>query len=129
MRPSLQVSTCWLMFMPTGVGGVKKWIEKCMLILRFNNYLQRIFVVLKLNAESTNLITNGSNQYTEQEFAKMLDVKGYPTILFYNKQFQLVSRFSGYSEPGEFIRYLKYISGKHYIQYTFQEYLQKVHDD
>ena len=87
------------------------------------------FVVVKLNAESTNLITNGTNQYTEQELAKMLDVNGYPTILVYNKQFQLISRFSGYYEPREFIRYLNYISGKHYLQFTFQEYLQKVHDD
>jgi thioredoxin-related protein len=87
------------------------------------------FVIIKLNAESTNLITNGTNQYTEQELAKTLDVKGYPTILVYNKQFQLVSRFSGYYESSEFIRYLKYISGKHYTKHTFQEYLQKVQDD
>jgi thioredoxin-related protein len=87
------------------------------------------FVTVKLNAESTNLIKNGTNQFTEQELAKMLDVKGYPAILVYDKKFQLVSRLSGYHEPKEFIRYLKYISGKHYTQYTFQDYLQKVHDD
>ena len=87
------------------------------------------FVLIKLNAESTNLITNGMNQYTEQEWAKMLGVKGYPTIMVYDKQFQLISRFSGYREPEKFIRYLKYIRGKYYTQYSFQEYLYSVHDD
>lgn len=87
------------------------------------------FVTIKLDAESTNLITNGTNQYTEQEWAKMLGVEGYPTIMVFDKRFQLISRFSGYYEPKEFIRYLKYIHGKYYTQYTFQEYLQKVHDN
>jgi thioredoxin-related protein len=87
------------------------------------------FELVKLNAESANLITNGTNQYTDQEWAKMLRVEGYPTIMVYDKRFQLISRFSGYREPEKFIRYLKYISGKYYTQYTFQEYLTKVHDD
>ena len=83
------------------------------------------FELVKLNAESANLITNGTNQ----EWAKMLRVEGYPTIMVYDKRFQLISRFSGYREPEKFIRYLKYIRGKYYTQYTFQEYLTKVHDD
>jgi Thioredoxin-related protein len=87
------------------------------------------FVPVKLNAESANLITNGTKQYTEQEWAKMLRVDGYPTILVFDNRFQLISRFSGYREPDKFIRYLKYIRGKYYTQYTFQEYLQKVHSD
>ncbi len=87
------------------------------------------FIPVKLNAESTNLITNGTNQYTEQEWAKTLGVTSYPTILVYNKQFQLVSRFSGYKEPERFIRYLKYIRGKYYTQYTFQEFLKSVPDN
>jgi thioredoxin-related protein len=91
--------------------------------------LAESFIPVKLNAESTNLITNGTNQYTEQEWAKQLGVNSYPTILVYDKRFQLISRFSGYRDSEKFIRYLKYIQGKHYTQYTFQEYLQKVHDD
>ncbi len=87
------------------------------------------FVPIKLNAESTNLITNGTNKYTEQEWAKMLGVNGYPTIMVYDKRFQLISRFSGYREPKKFIRYLKYIREKYYTQYSFQEYLKSVHDD
>jgi thioredoxin-related protein len=96
---------------------------------RVQQLLAANFIPIKLNAESTNLITNGTNQYTEQEWAKMLGVTSYPTILVYNKQFQLVSRFSGYKEPERFIRYLKYICEKYYTQYSFQEYLKSVHDD
>ncbi len=87
------------------------------------------FVLIKLDAESSALVTNGANQYTEQKLAEMLDVDGYPTILVYNSNFQLVSRFSGYKGPEEFIKYLKYIRGRHYTEYSFQEYLKHVHDD
>jgi thioredoxin-related protein len=96
---------------------------------RVQQLLAESFVPIKLNAESINLITNGTNQYTEQEWAKMLGVNSYPTILVYDKRFQLISRLSGYRDADKFIRYLKYISGKYYTQYTFQEYLHSVHND
>jgi len=96
---------------------------------RVQQLLAESFIPIKLNAESEHVITNGTNQYTEQEWAKMLGVNAYPTIMVYDKRFQLISRFSGYREPEKFIRYLKYISGKYYTQYTFQEYLHSVHDD
>ena len=109
------------------------WCKKMDRVVYTHPQVQQLlaasFVTIKLDAESTNLITNGTNQYTEQELAKMLGVNSYPTTMVYDKRFQLISRFSGYYEPKEFIRYLKYIRGKHYTQYTFKEYLRKVHDD
>jgi thioredoxin-related protein len=87
------------------------------------------FIPVKLNAESSNLITNGLNQCTEQEMAKQMEVNSFPTILIYNSQFQLVSRLNGYKEPDIFIRYLKYIRGRHYTEYSFKEYLKRVRDD
>jgi thioredoxin-related protein len=110
-------------------GWCKKMDREVYAHPQIQRLLAASFVLIKLNAESTNLITNGSNQYTELELAKMLGVASYPTTLVYNRQFQLISRFSGYREPEKFIRYLKYIRRNHYTQYTFQEYLQKVHDD
>jgi thioredoxin-related protein len=110
-------------------GWCKKLDREVYTHPRVQQLLATNFVTIKLNAESANLITNGANQYTEQELAKILNVESYPTILVYNNQFQLVSRFSGYYEPREFIRYLKYISGKHYTEYTFKEYLQRVRDN
>jgi thioredoxin-related protein len=83
------------------------------------------FIPVKLNAESSSMVSNGGNQYTEQELSKMLNVESYPTTLVFNSKFQLVSRFSGYREPDIFIRYLKYIRGKHYLDYSFNEYLER----
>jgi hypothetical protein len=54
-------------------------------------------------------------QYTEQEWAKLLEVRGYPMTLVIDQKFQIVARLSGYVDPARFIRFLKFIRGKYGI--------------
>jgi|WetSurMetagenome_2_1015567.scaffolds.fasta_scaffold317477_2 thioredoxin-related protein len=63
--------------------------------LQTQQLLAVVFIPVKLNAESSNIVTNGVNQFTEQELARQLEANSYPTILIYNNQFQLVSRLNG----------------------------------
>jgi thioredoxin-related protein len=84
------------------------------------------FVPVKLNAESEDKVTNGSQQYTEQQWAKMLDVKSYPTILVFDSNFQLVARLRGYLDAESFIIFLHFVTEKYYTKYTFDEYYARV---
>jgi thioredoxin-related protein len=84
------------------------------------------FIPVKLNAESEDKLTNGAQQYTEQQWAKLLDVKGYPTILVFDSQFQLVARYAGYLDAYNFILLLNFVTGKYYTQYTFDEFRARV---
>lgn len=109
------------------------WCEPCKKMDRAvygNQSVQELlaesFIPVKLNAESSSLITNGEQQYTEQQWATMLEVKGYPATLVVDQDFQIVARLGGYVDPPKFIRFLKYVKGKYYRQYKFNEYLRKV---
>ncbi len=91
--------------------------------------LAESFIPVKLNAESSNLLTNGDKQYTEQEWAKLLEAKSYPTTVIVDQKFQIVARLRGYVDPLNFIRFLKFIRGRYYEQYSFNEFLQKVPEE
>jgi len=107
-------------------GWCKKMDREVYIHPQVQQLLATNFVTIKLNAESTNLITNGTNQYTEQECAKLLNVNSYPTILVFNSNFQLVAKLNGYRDANTFIRFLHYVSGKRYKRYTFDQYLTQV---
>jgi thioredoxin-related protein len=91
--------------------------------------LAESFIPVKLNAESSNLVTNGGKQYTEQEWAALLEVKSHPMTLVIDQKFQIVARLKGYVSPERFVRFLKFIKGKYYEQFNFYEFLERVPDD
>ena len=107
-------------------GWCKKMDRAVYTHARVQELLAARFVTVKLNAESETVITNGTNRYTEQECAKLLNVQSYPTILVFDSNFHLVVRLSGYRETDEFVRFLNYIDDKQYKRYSFDQYLEQV---
>jgi thioredoxin-related protein len=93
---------------------------------RVQELLAASFIPVKLNAESEDKVTNGTQQYTERQWALMLGVKSYPNILVFDLQFQLVARHVGYLDAENFILLLNFVTGKYYTQYTFDEFRARV---
>jgi thioredoxin-related protein len=93
---------------------------------RVQELLAARFVPIKLNAESETVVENGTDHYTERECAKLLKVNSYPTTLAFDSKFQLVARLNGYKDADTFIRFLQFVSGKHYERYSFDQYLKQV---
>jgi thioredoxin-related protein len=86
--------------------------------------LQKSFIPVRFNAESDALVTIGTNSYTQIEWAKKIGIEGYPTILVYDEQLQLVAR-GNYFDAAEFVQFLKFIQGRYYRLYSFEQYKQK----
>jgi thioredoxin-related protein len=69
------------------------------------------FIPIKLNGESNELVSFGSERITEAEVAKLFNVDSYPTTLVFDENLKLIYKESGYIEPKEFTRLLKRLSG------------------
>jgi thioredoxin-related protein len=110
----------------TWCGWCKRMDQSVYVHPRVQELLTAQFVPIKLNAESETVVANGADHYTERECAKLLEVNSYPTTLAFDSKFQLVARQNGYVDADTFIRFLQYVSGKHYKRYSFNQYLVQV---
>jgi thioredoxin-related protein len=86
--------------------------------------LKKYFIPIRFDAQSEDIITAGTEHYTQIEWAKKLGVTQYPAVLVYDENLQYVAR-GGFFDPPEFIRFLKYIQGRYYKLYSFEEYKKK----
>jgi len=109
----------------TWCGWCKKMDRSVYVHPRVQDLLATQFVPIKLNAESETVVANGADHYTERECAKLLNVNSYPTTLAFDSNFKLVARLNGYRDANTFIRFLYYVSGKHYERYSFDQYLKQ----
>ncbi len=83
------------------------------------------FVVVKLNAESSNKLSYNGKEFTEQEFARALGIDGYPTTVFFQPDSKPITRIPGYMEAKAFANVLNYIGDDHYKTISYQDFLQK----
>ncbi|MFZ1977495.1 MAG: hypothetical protein WAV76_06020 [Bacteroidota bacterium] len=83
--------------------------------------LEKYFIPIRFDAQSEEIITVGTEQYTQIEWAKKLGVTQFPTILVYDEQLQFAARGNLF-EPLEFVQFLKYIQGRYYTLYSFEDY-------
>jgi len=87
--------------------------------------LRSHFIVVKLNAESSDLVTFNGERMTSAQFAQAAGVTGYPTTLFLDEQQKPISVVPGYAPPEKFVDILRYFGEDHYKTTQFQDYLNK----
>ncbi|MGH2566707.1 MAG: thioredoxin family protein [Bacteroidota bacterium] len=83
------------------------------------------FVVVKLDAESSEKLRYDGKEFTEQEFARAIGVDGYPTTIFFQPDAQPITRVPGYMEARMFANVLNYIGGEHYKTISYEDFLLK----
>jgi len=89
--------------------------------------LNNDFIAIKVNAESTAKIMEDGKEMTEADLAKKLQVSGFPTIWFFDKDGKQIAPLSGYNPPEEFKPILGYISGGSYAKgIKYEDYLKSM---
>lgn len=86
-------------------------------------YLNKNFVVIKLNAEANETITYSGQKISPAEFSQGMGVSGYPATLFLQSDGQPITLLPGYAEADMFIHVLSFIGENHYEKKKFAEYL------
>ncbi len=91
-----------------------------------SNFIKKHFDVINLNVKGSREITWKGKSMTEKEFAVNLRIQYSPTILFLDKDKNVVLKLNGYRTAENFKTILEYIDGKHYKTKTLSEYLELV---
>jgi thioredoxin-related protein len=90
---------------------------------KVSEYLNKNFVIIKLNAEGDGTITYSGEKISPAQFAQGMGVSGYPATLFLKSDGQPITLLPGYSEADMFIHVLTFIGENHYEKKKFQDYL------
>lgn len=69
-------------------------------------YVNDHFYAVKLNAESSKMVSFNGTVLSEAELAKAFRVTGYPTIVFIDETFRYIQPVPGYREAKEFHKIL-----------------------
>ncbi len=88
------------------------------------NYLNKNYVLVRLNAESNQEETIDTMHVTDAQLASAFGVTGYPTTIFLTSGGHPITEAPGYMKPAEFIHVIKYIGGDYYKTMKFADYLK-----
>lgn len=86
-------------------------------------YLNKNFVIIKLNAEGNEKLRYQGKAISPQEFAQGMGVDGYPATVFLQSDGNPITLLPGYSTPDQFIHVLSFIGENHYLKKKFPDYL------
>ena len=86
------------------------------------DYLLKKYVLVRLNAESTNNLTYKGEKYTEQQLAAAFGINGYPMTLFLKPDGEAITGYPGYADAPRFMNVLSFIAEDHYLTKKFDEY-------
>ncbi len=88
-------------------------------------YLNKAYVIIKLNAESNGKLTYRDKSLTEGGLAQAFGVRGYPTIIFLDSNGEPINSLGGYVAADRFLPIIMYIGDDKYKSMTWDEYRQK----
>ncbi len=87
-------------------------------------YLNKYFVVVKLNAEGKTTVNFKDTIYSAAEFSQGMGVTGYPATLFFTANGNPITLLPGYVEAPMFLNVLRYISESRYEKESFDTFLK-----
>jgi thioredoxin-related protein len=76
--------------------------------------LNKKYIAIRINTQKNTPITFKGKVYSPQEFSRALGVSGLPTIVFMDKNGQLVTKIPGYIQKDVFIPLLSYMQKECY---------------
>jgi thioredoxin-related protein len=88
------------------------------------SYLNQNYVLVKLNAESSDKEMIDTTVATDAQIASAFGVSGYPTTVFLSSDGKPITAAPGYMKPDEFLQVLHYIGDDYYKKMEFPEYLK-----
>jgi len=86
-------------------------------------YLEKHYVLVKLNAESEKVFSYNDVRYTEREFAGAFGIRGFPSTIFLESNGEPITIFPGYADATMFQNVISFIAEDHYLTMQFDEYV------
>ena len=74
-----------------------------------SDYLNRHFVMVRLNAESNERVSYGGRELTARSLAGGFQVTGYPTTIFLRASGEHMVNVPGYLPPDKFMKLVRFI--------------------
>lgn len=82
------------------------------------------YVAIKIDTQKNESITYKGVRYTPTGFAQAIGVEGLPTVLFLDKNGQIITRLGGYIRAATFLAILDYIKDECYLdKIAFADYV------
>jgi thioredoxin-related protein len=89
---------------------------------KITDYLNKKFVLVKLNAESEEIVNFKGVSLSSRELAYAFRVTGYPTTIFLNSNSDVVTLVPGYIPPDDFMDIINYIGNSYYTKMSWNQY-------
>lgn len=90
-----------------------------------SEYLNKQYVVVKYNPESTEKAIYKDTLYSGQEIAQMFGVSGYPKILFFEPNGDFINYLDGFVPADKFLPVIKFIGEEYYKKMSWKDYQSK----
>ena len=92
-----------------------------------SEFIKKYFDVINIDVKGSREIAWDANTtLTEKALAEKLEIQYSPTILFFNKNKEVVVRVNGYRNKDDFKYILEFVQGKYYEQMSLTQYLEKI---
>ena len=92
-----------------------------------SEFIKKYFDVINIDVKGSREISWDENTtLTEKALAEKLEIQYSPTILFFNKNKEVVVRVNGYRNKDDFKYILEFVQGKYYEQMSLTQYLEKI---
>jgi thioredoxin-related protein len=84
------------------------------------------FVFEKYNPEEAPSFTHDGKNYGGADVAKAFNVRGYPTVLFMEKDGTVIGALPGFVPPEVFVKILGFITSREYQKTKFDDFLNSL---
>jgi thioredoxin-related protein len=86
---------------------------------------REVYVVVKLNAESSKQLMYNGRSFTETQFAHAMGATGYPTTVFLDSDLKPITKIAGFIPGKDFVNIVRFIGEDHYRTTTYQDFLSQ----
>lgn len=81
---------------------------------------------VRVNISSNAPVDPGKGGKPQQQLAREQGVDIYPTLVFKTSEGNEIARIRGFFETRDFLEMLKYVTRKHYVEESFEKYLERL---
>jgi thioredoxin-related protein len=112
-------------FYTTWCGYCKKMDRSTFKDPKVVNFLEDNFVTIRINAESTKMVSHDGERISLRRLARLYGVRGYPTFWFLDSKGEKIGPAPGYKTSEAFLPLLRYVGGSHYKTMSYENFVKK----
>jgi thioredoxin-related protein len=88
------------------------------------DYINTYFIPAKIKTTNNEAFNTPFGNVTTQQLGRMLQIRGVPSVYFFNSDGKVVFNVPGYVPSDMYSVILRYVAEKHYEDKSFQEFQQ-----